>query len=119
MVVVSFLVARRRDDCGAEPIHHETAVSGTHRRSPDSAARVCDYLTSERRRNSSPTTRGMTIQIIVVEPSIAHSLPVFVAPSKSTTCVLFQSIHGCRSSNHERTWARRTRMPGMTNETTK
>jgi hypothetical protein len=36
-------------------------------------------LTSERRRESSPTTRGMTIQIIVVEASIAHSSPVFVA----------------------------------------
>jgi hypothetical protein len=31
MVVVSFLVARRRQDRGAEPIHHETAVSGTRR----------------------------------------------------------------------------------------
>ena len=48
---------------------------------------LCDYLTSERRRNSSPKTRGMTIQIIVVEPSIDHSSPVFVAPSKSSTCV--------------------------------
>src|SRR4051794_2574044 len=54
---------------------------------PDSAARVCDYLTSERRRESSPTTRGRTIQIIVVEPSIAHSLTVFVAPLRSATCV--------------------------------
>jgi hypothetical protein len=48
---------------------------------------VGDYLTSERCRESSPTTRGMTIQIIVVEASIAHSLPVFVAPSRSATCV--------------------------------
>ena len=49
------------------------ATGITHRWAPDTAARVCDYLTSERRRNSSPTTRGMTIQIIVVEASIAHS----------------------------------------------
>jgi hypothetical protein len=27
----AFLVARRRHDRGAEPIHHATAVSGTHR----------------------------------------------------------------------------------------
>ena len=38
------------------------------------------YLTSARRRDSSPTTRGRTTQIIVVEPSIAHSSPVLVAP---------------------------------------
>lgn len=56
-------------------------------RVPDAAASVRDYLTSERRRNSSPTARGKTIQIIVVEASIAHSSPVFVAPSKSSTCV--------------------------------
>ena len=45
------------------------------------------YLTSERRRESNPTTMGMTIQITVVEPSIAHSFTVFVAPSRSATCV--------------------------------
>jgi hypothetical protein len=87
MVVVSFLAARRRHDGGAKPTHPEAAVSGTHSGVPESAARVCDYLTSERRRDSSPMTRGRTIQIIVVEPSIAHSLTVFVAPSRSATCV--------------------------------
>jgi len=31
MVGVSFLVATQRHQRGAEPIHHETTVSGTHR----------------------------------------------------------------------------------------
>ena len=55
----------------------------------------------------------------VVEASIAHSLAVSVPFSKYTTCVEFQSIQGCRSANHERTWASRARMPGRTRETTK
>ena len=46
---------------------------------------------------------SMALQMVVVDASIAHSLPVLVAPSKSATCVSFQSIHDCRSSNHERT----------------
>ena len=45
------------------------------------------YFTSERRRNSSPKTSGSTIQIAVVEPSMAHSLAVSVPPSNSATCV--------------------------------
>jgi hypothetical protein len=45
------------------------------------------HFTSERRRNSSPMVSGSTIQIAVVEPSMAHSLPVFVAPSKRLTWV--------------------------------
>jgi hypothetical protein len=38
------------------------------------------YFTSERRRNSSPMTSGSTIQMAVVEPSMAHSLVVSVPP---------------------------------------
>ena len=67
--------------------------STTKRRYPERtdefriAPPVCDYLTSERRREIRPRVRGMTVQITVVEPSIAHSLPEFVAPSRSATCV--------------------------------
>ena len=49
--------------------------------------RTWSYFTSERRRNSSPKTSGSTIQIAVVEPSMAHSLAVSVPPSNSATCV--------------------------------
>jgi hypothetical protein len=45
------------------------------------------YFTSERRRDSSPMTRGSTIQMAVVEPSMAHSRAVSVPPSNSATCV--------------------------------
>ena len=55
----------------------------------------------------------------VVVASIAHSLAVSVSFSNRATCVVFQSIHGCRSANHERTWASSARMPGRTRETTK
>ena len=79
---------------GALVVHLECRWAGVH---PDMAppappagvpaVGMSGYLTSARRRESSPTTRGTTIQIVVVEPSIAHSSPVFVAPSKSCTCV--------------------------------
>ena len=45
------------------------------------------YFTSARRRNSHPKTSGSTIQMAVVEPSMAHSLAVSVPPSNSATCV--------------------------------
>ena len=72
---------------GAEPFQDETTVSGTRTGAPDTAHEPCDYLTSERRRKSSPMTSGSAIQMAVVEASIAHSLAVSVSFSNRATWV--------------------------------
>ena len=62
-----------------DPRAHADDPGVTEDGHPVTVRSVAEDVVSGGRRNSSPATRGMTIQIIVVEASIARSSPVFVA----------------------------------------